>query len=734
MQKHKSLFQNLPAIIGLDHSPEKYSYANTQEWGVIAKEKAAEKWVRTTCGYCSVGCGMYIGVRDGKAVSVKGDPEHPVNYGKLCPKGLAEHHFLNAADRAKYPILHGSRVSWNEALNVMTQQFRDVQKKYGNNSLGVISTGQLVTEEFYTLGKLVQLGFNTRNYDGNTTLCMASAVAGYKRSFGSDGPPGAYEDMALADCIFLIGANIADNHPILTCWLHANENPNKHLIVADPRATKTAQMADTYLPLKPRSDVALLNGIMHLLIRNGSYNRNFIGAHTTGFEEFVRSLEPFTPEHVSGITGLPTEILYKSASVIAQAKALFVGWSMGVNHSDQGTETVNAINNLCLMTQNIGRAGASPFSITGQCNAMGTRETSCTGSLPGYRKYESAADRADMARLWNVDISEIPDKRGYAYPDIIEAIMQGEIKALWVIATNPLVSFPNQKFLKDALSRLEFFVVQDSFHPTPTTELADLVLPAAVWGEKEGTYTNSERRVSKANKAINPPGEAMSDFDIFLEISRKLGVVEKIYPGWRNVGDAFNEWKQVSKGRLCDYSGITYDLLDKVGGVQWPFKEGEDAGTARNARRLYGDGLFQHDDAKAKFFPIENKNMPEMPNEEYPFVLNTGRTVEHWHTMTKTANVEILQKLSPEAWVEMNPSDAERLGLRQGEKVRVESRRGCIERISLRVTEIIGPGQIFIPFHWFKTNANNLTINAFDPYSREPNYKQAAVKVERANR
>ncbi len=419
---HKSLFARLPAIIGLDHSPEKYSYANTEEWGVIAKEKTAEKWVRTTCGYCSVGCGMYIGVRDGKAVSVKGDPNHPVNYGKLCPKGLAEHHFLNAADRAKFPILHGSRVSWNEALNVMVQQFTAVQKKYGNNSLGVISTGQLVTEEFYTLGKLVQLGFNTRNYDGNTTLCMASAVAGYKRSFGSDGPPGAYEDMALADCIFLIGANIADNHPILTCWLAANENPNKHLIVADPRATKTAQLADTYLPLKPRSDVALLNGIMHLLIRNGTFNKEFIAAHTTGFEEFVRSLEAYTPENVSATTGLPTQVLYKSASVIAQAKALFVGWSMGVNHSDQGTETVNAINNLCLMTQNVGRAGASPFSITGQCNAMGTRESSCTGSLPGYRKYESAADRADMARLWSVDISEIPDKRGYAYPDIIEAI------------------------------------------------------------------------------------------------------------------------------------------------------------------------------------------------------------------------------------------------------------------------------------------------------------------------
>jgi predicted molibdopterin-dependent oxidoreductase YjgC len=420
------------------------------------------------------------------------------------------------------------------------------------------------------------------------------------------------------------------------------------------------------------------------------------------------------------------------ARIYARAGVAMSIWTMGINQSTHGSDGVVDINNLNLITGNIGIPGGTSLSITGQCNAMGTRETSCTGSLPGYRKYESAADREDMARLWHVDVAEIPDKRGYAYPDIIEAIMQREIKALWIIATNPLVSFPNQEFLKDALGRLDFLVVQDAFHPTPTTELADLVLPASVWGEKEGTYTNSERRVSKANKAIQPPGEAMSDFDIFLEIARKLSVVEKIYPGWRNVGDAFNEWKQVSKGRLCDYSGITYDLLDKVGGVQWPFKEGDDPATALNPRRLYTDGKYEHDDGRAKFFPVENKDMPEKPNEEYPFVLNTGRTVEHWHTMTKTANVEILQKLSPEAWVEMNPADAEKLGLKQGEEVRVSSRRGSVEKITLRITEIIGEGQIFIPFHWFKTNANNLTLNAFDPISREPNYKQAAVRVEKA--
>jgi assimilatory nitrate reductase catalytic subunit len=402
---------------------------------------------------------------------------------------------------------------------------------------------------------------------------------------------------------------------------------------------------------------------------------------------------------------------------------------MGVNHSTKGTETVNAINNLALITGNIGRAGAAPFSITGQCNAMGTREAGFASALPGYRKFESAVDRQELARLWHVPVDRIPAARGLAYPDIIEAVLERRIRALWIIATNPIVSFPNLHALQQALESLEFLVVQDGYHPTPTSEYAHLMLPAAMWGEKEGTYTNSERRVSKVNRAVAPPGEARSDFDIFLNVADALGVREEIFPGWKKPADAFEEWKRVSAGRLCDYSGMTYQAIEQHGGLQWPFPAG--AGHPREARRLYTDGRFQTEDGRARLLPVHWEPFPEQPNEEFPFVLNTGRTVEHWHTRTKTANVPILERLSPAAWVEMNPRDARRLRLKPRDRVDVVSRRGTVHAVELRVTETVAPGQLFVPFHYAEANANAATQSAFDPISREPNYKQSAVRVEK---
>ncbi len=333
---------------------------------------------------------------------------------------------------------------------------------------------------------------------------------------------------------------------------------------------------------------------------------------------------------------------------------------MGVNHSSKGTETVNAINNLALLTGNVGRVGGSPFSITGQCNAMGTRETGFTSSLPGYRKFENAADREELASIWGVPTERIPTERGLAYPDIIDAVLKKKIRALWIIATNPLVSFPNIDVLKQALGELEFLVVQDCFHPTPTTELAHLVLPAAAWGEKEGTYTNSERRVSKVNAAVPPPGEALSDFEIFLRLAHELGCREELFPGWYGPRDAFEEWKRVSEGRLCDYSGITYEALEETGGIQWPFPKDADS-PAGAARRLYADGKFQTADGRAQLICADWEPFPEQPSANFPFVLNTGRTVEHWHTRTKTGAVPILEQMSPRAWLEMNPVDAKRL-------------------------------------------------------------------------
>ena len=716
--------RKLSRLLGLDIRREQYAYARDPRFGHMAETRIAETWVATTCGYCSVGCGMLVGVKDGKAVAVRGDAAHAVNAGKLCPKGLSEHHILDAPGRARQPLLRKNGalvpVSWDEALDTLVERFTSVQARHGKNSLGVIGTGQLLTEEFYTLGKLVQLGFGTSNHDGNTTLCMASAVSGYKLSFGSDGPPGNYADLEQADVILLIGANIADNHPILCHRLEKNKN--RTLIVADPRVTKTAMMADLHLPVKPRSDIALINGIAHILIREGLVDEEYIANHTEGFTAFADFVADYTPERVAEVTGLSEAVIVKTALLFGNARAAFIGWTMGVNHSTQGAVTVAAINNLCLITGNIGRVGAGPFSITGQCNAMGTRESGFTASLPGYRKYENAEHRQELADLWGIDAGRIPQARGLAYPDIIEAAVAGKIKALWFIATNPAVSFPNYHVLEQALRAVDFLVVQDGFHPTPTSDFAHLVLPAAIWGEKEGTYTNSERRVSKVNRIVTPPGEAHADFDIFLAIADRLGVREELYPGWTTTLDAFKEWQRISKGRLCDYSGFTWDEIEAEGGMQW------------GGERLYRDGVFPTASGRAQLHLVPCLPFSEQPNDEYPFILNTGRTVEHWHTRTKTGAVAMLHNMTPNAWLEMNPIDAKALRLTTHDKVTVISRRSQVSGVELRITGIVAPGQIFMPFHFYETNSNLVTLGDFDPISREPNFKQCAVRVQVSTR
>jgi assimilatory nitrate reductase catalytic subunit len=494
------------------------------------------------------------------------------------------------------------------------------------------------------------------------------------------------------------------------------------LIVADPRVTKTAMMANIHLPVKPRSDIALLNGIAHILLRDGLIDQAYIDAHAEGFDDFVLFIANYKPESVSETTGLTVETIERVARLYGEAKAAFIGWTMGVNHSTQGAVTVAAINNLALLTGNIGRSGAAPFSITGQCNAMGTRESGFTSSLPGYRKFDNAADREELAAIWGIAPEQLPTARGLAYPDIIEAAVFGRVKALWFIATNPAVSFPNVSLLTQALSTAEFVVVQDGFYPTPTMEYADLVLPAAIWGEKEGTYTNSERRVSKVNAFATPPGQARADFDIFLALAERLGVREQLYPGWSTTHDAWLEWQRVSAGRLCDYSAFTWQQLEDEGGAQW------------GGERLYSDGVFPRDNGRAVLHCVSCLPFFEQPNREYDLILNTGRTVEHWHTRTKTGAIAILEGMVPNAWLEMNPLDAERLSLRQHDYVTVTSRRNAIPNIELRITGIVAPGQVFMPFHFAEQNSNLVTLGAFDPISREPNFKQCAVRVERSSK
>ena len=708
------------------------TYVDDARFGPLNETRAPDTWVRTTCGYCAVGCGMHIGVKDGKAVAVQGDADHPVNIGRLCPKGLSEHQVLAAEGRLTTPLLRRSPdgaqepATWDEALGATVVGFRRLLAEHGPGSVAVISTGQLVTEEFYALGKLVRAGLGLHHYDGNTTLCMASAVAGYKRSFGSDGPPGAYADMETADCILLVGANIADNHPLLAP--RVLDNTDATVIVVDPRVTKTAMVADLHLAVRPRSDIALLNGMLKVIIDEGLVDQEYVAAHTEGYDEMAAHVAAFGLDRVAAECGVPAEDIRTAALAVGRAERTFVAWTMGVNHSVQGTETVTLLNTLCLITGNVGRAGAAPFSITGQCNAMGTREAGGTATLPGYRAWVDQEARAEIAALWGVPAERLPAERGRAYPDIIDGVLDGTIKGLWVIATNPVVSFPNRARLEAALRNLDLFVVQDGF-PNPTSELADVVLPAAIWGEKEGTYTNAERRVSRVRKAVEPPGQARSDFDIFVAMAQAFGVSAEIYPGWLTPEDAFTEWTRVSAGRLCDYSGITYDRIDAAGGVQWPCPPDTDdvAGTPR----LYTDGVFQTPGGKAKLWCVTPQPISDAPTRRYPFLLNTGRTVEHWHTRTKTGRVDVLEHLAPLAWVEVNPADADRLGVRSGDSVRLASRRGVVDDLLVRVTAIVREGEVFVPFHYDERCANRLTVDEFDPISREPNYKQSAVRIER---
>jgi len=724
------MIKKIKHLIGLDIKEEEYAYGYDPEHGYLSAKKIPEKWVKSTCGYCSVGCGMLLGVKEGKIISVRGDEDHPVNEGDLCPKGLSEHYPLTSPDRAKHPLMKqpdGSfkNVSWETAYSHMVDTVRNVQEKHGPQSFGVLSTGQLLTEEFYALGKLVQLGFGTSNYDGNTTLCMSSAVVGYKQSFGSDGPPGSYKGLETADVIFLIGANIADNHPIL--WHHIRKNKGFKLVVCDPRKTKTAMFADTFLPIKPRSDIDLLNGLIHLVIKNDKVDKDYIEKHTTGYEELCKHAEPFSLETTVLRTGLPEEKILEAYEAIANGKNVYFAWTMGVNHSTQGSDTVSLINTLALITGNIGRTGAAPMSITGQCNAMGSREFSFSSSMPGYRKFENETDRQDLAAMWKVDAGLIPDQRGANYPQIIDGILSGDIKALWVIATNPMVSFPDQARLKKALDKLDILIVQDGFHPTPTTELADLVLPAAIWGEKDGMYTNSERRASRANAAVPPPGEARSDFQIFMDLAERLEKKEMLFPGWTRTEDSFEEIKRVSKGRLCDYSGMTIEKMMEQGGLQWPCNEAHPEGSDS----LYTDGVFKTEDGKAKLLFTSAEAMPEDTDNSYRLILNTGRTVEHWHTGTKTRNVALLNKLVPEAWVEVNPATAKYFGIAINDRVSLVSRRGRVDDLLVRISETIHPDHVFMPFHFAEKCINKLTVAAFDPKSGEPNYKQCAVRLER---
>jgi len=699
-------------------------------------DKGVEKWVYTTCGYCSVGCSMEVGINHkGKAVATRGVGGADVNRGKLCVKGIFEHELFDSAGRGEQPLIRDSihndfqQTEWNSALDKTGAEIQRIQAAYGRDAFAIVSTGQLLTEEFYTLGKLARGVIGTNNYDGNTTLCMASAVSGYKRSFGSDGPPGCYEDFENTDCLIAFGSNLPEQHPIIFWRLkEALEKRQFPLIVVDPRVTMLAQFADMHLPITPGTDVVLLNALMHVILDENLEDKEYVDKHTTGLDAVKTLVEKYDPVSAAKICGIDEDTIRNVARMYAKAGAAMSIWTMGINQSTHGSDGVVGINNLNLITGNIGKPGGSSLSITGQCNAMGTREWSSCSGLPGYRLLENADHRREVADYWGIDPEFFPKKRGLTETDIFPAIETGQIKGLWLVATNPMTSMPNTARIRKTLEKLEFLVVQDSYRDVETTQYAHVYFPAAVWAEKEGVFTNTERRVNLVRKVVEPHANTQSDLWIFSQLATRFEQGKKM--SFNDTPSAvFDEMRHLSKGRLVDISGMTHDKIEQQRGIQWPFtQDAATNDTAKGEQRLYVDGTFQHADGRAKLIPLPFIDNNEVPDSEYPFWLNTGRVVEHFHTRTKTGKIGNCNKYSPTPYMEMNPDAAIELGVAHMSYVRVVSRRGDAV-VLVQLTQRLPHNMVFIPFHFYDC-VNRLSLGLLDPYSRQPAYKQSALRIE----
>jgi anaerobic selenocysteine-containing dehydrogenase len=699
--------------------------------GLLPERSRPDATTGMVCGYCSTGCGLDIHLRDGKAIGLTPSPAYPVNQGMACPKGWESLAVLDAPDRATSPLLrdtHGrlTPVPWDHALRVFTQRMKEIQQKHGLDSIAFLSTGQIVTEEMAILGALAKFGMGMKHGDGNTRQCMATAVVAYQEAFGFDAPPYTYADFEQSDVIVLVGSNLCIAHPIM--WQRIVNNPNSpKIVVIDPRATETAMQATQHLAVQPKSDLVLFYGLARLLIERGWIDRAFIGSRTTGFSELSRFLEPFTVERVCSETGISPHAIETLVRTIHAGERVSFWWTMGVNQSHQGVRTAQAIINVALMTGNIGRPGTGANSITGQCNAMGSRLFSNTTNLLGGHDFANPNHRRKVAETLRIDEAAIPTEKSWPYHKILDGVLSGKIRGLWVIGTNPAHSWINQGQLRDVLDRLDFLVVQDMYASTETAQLADLVLPAAAWGEKDGTFINSERRFGVVKKVRLAPGLALADFSIFRLIAKYWGCSE-MFDEWESPESVFQVLKRLSAGQPCDFTGIKdYAMLDRRRGIQWPYPDGQNC--ADSERRLFEEEFF-HPDGKARFVWSEPRSMPETPNSQFPFLLLTGRgSAAQWHTQTRTAKSAVLRKLYPaEIYVEMNPRDATDLKLKSGEGVTVSSQRGSLQAKAV-VTHTMPPGQVFLPMHY--ASANLLTDAVFDPHSFQPAYKACAVRIDR---
>jgi len=672
-------------------------------------------------------------MNEGELLSFLPAKNYPVNLGSSCPKGFHLLKPLDAPDRALYPMLRDpegklKRVSWNAALAEFVDKFKSLKEKYGPESVAFISTGQIPLEEMALLGALFKFGMGFLHADGNTRQCMATAAVAYKQAFGFDAPPFTYKDFEESDLLIFVGANPAISHPVIWNRVKMNKH-NPKIVVIDPRSTKTAAEADLHIRIKPKGDLDLFYAIAHVLLENDWIDRDFVASSTSGFDDFRNHIRDYAPEKVEERTGVSRERVNELAEMIHRAHAASFWWTMGVNQSHQGVRTAQAIINIALITGNIGRPGTGPNSITGQANAMGSRLFSNTTSLLAGYDFLKEGDRNKIAGLLNINPTLIPKKNGMPYHKILEAVDEGRIRGLWIIATNPAHSWIDRNSLYPKLEKLDFLVVQDLFSTTETANYAHLLLPAAGSGEKSGLMINSERRIGIVDKIIDPPGEARSDFDIFRALAKAWGC-DEIFSGWSSPEAVFAILREASVGQPCDISGIDgYGMIRSAGGIQWPFPSGNaDEGSER---RLFEDGRFFTPDGRARILFDESKDVPELPDKSYPTVLITGRgSVVQFHTQTRTAKVDVLKKLcSPRCYVEVNPEDAKNWGLANGDEAELSSRRGTVV-VKTVVSDTVAPGQVFMPMHYEETN--RLTHPSFDPISFEPAYKNSSVRVRRA--
>ncbi len=709
---------------------------------------------RSTCPYCGVGCGVVIEAQGGQITGVRGDPDHPANFGRLCTKGSTLHLTATAEVTQQTRLLQPQQrlargtapqaLAWAPALDLAADRFGQIIRDHGPDAVGFYLSGQLLTEDYYVFNKLAKGLIGTNNLDTNSRLCMSSAVAGYKQTLGADAPPACYEDVDHADCLFIVGSNTAWAHPILFRRIEdaKRANPAMRIIVADPRRTDTCEIADLHLALQPGTDVMLFHGMLHLMLREGWTQPGFIAGHTRGFEALEDTVRDCTPQRVAEICGISQEDLLQAARLFATSSATLSLYCMGMNQSSSGTAKNAALINLHLATRQIGKPGAGPFSLTGQPNAMGGREVGgLSNLLSAHRDMANPVHRAEVAALWGVD--QVPAQPGKSAIEMFQAAADGEIRALWIACTNPAQSMPDQATVRRALERAEFVVVQEAFATTATCAFADLLLPATTWGEKYGTVTNSERRISRVRTAVAAPGAARHDWAIAVDFARRLGPrlgrSTALFP-YEDANAIWNEHRSSTRGRDLDITGLSWEMLESHGPQQWPLPQGQATGRAR----LYEDGVFATPDGRARFADAPYKPVAEPREARYPFSLNTGRLRDQWHGMSRTGTLGRLFGHVPEPVVQMHPQDMARHALTEGALVQVASTRGSIV-VPVAASDQLGLSQAFIAMHWgpeFLSGRSNtgaplagvnaLTAPAYCPVSKQPELKHTPVSIQKA--